>query len=379
MKQKQKRDRGTGSIYQPKGRGGKPSPFFHICYYQNGFPVRESTKTAKIEVARGILNQRLLEAASGEAIFPNSKTVANAWEYLIADYTTREMPSLRNLSHLWKHLRPVFSKTKVKGLKYKDLLAYQQKMKTAGLANGTINQTLDKLKLALTFAVKAEELKTIPPFPRRLPENVRKGHITEKEYPLFSDLTLKHGGLNLRTIFEVAFVHARRLMEILTYRVGDIDFKNKTITTHQSKTNSTIALSVPPTMLNLLKACCEGKKPDDYVFTHKNGKRLKVLPTTWQKVCDEAGRPELIFHDLRRSSISMMAANGMPAERIMLISGHKSRLTFSRYQITFPAILRDDMERLEQVRQEAVNAEEGRTDKTERTNHMQTKENANPN
>jgi integrase len=169
-------------------------------------------------------------------------------------------------------------------------------------------------------------------------------------------------------------------MEILTYRVGSIDFNKAVITTHQSKTNSTIALSIPPTMLNLLKACCEGKAAGDYVFTHKNGKRLKGLPTTWHKVCEEAGRPDLIFHDLRRSAISMMAANGMPPERIMLISGHKSRLTFSRYQIVFPATLKDDMERLEQIRQAAkAEREENGGSHTEHANHIQTKENANPN
>src|ERR1700722_20300019 len=82
-----------------------------------------------------------------------------------------------------------------------------------------------------------------------------------------------------------------------------------------------------------MEALCIGKQPDDYVFTRKDGTQVKTFRRIWKTVCTEAGKPDLLFHDLRRSGVRNLRRLGVPESVAMKISGHKTRSIFERYNI----------------------------------------------
>jgi integrase len=64
------------------------------------------------------------------------------------------------------------------------------------------------------------------------------------------------------------------------------------------------------------------------------GMPIKSFYDSWREAVKDAGFPDLLFHDLRRSAVrNMVEKIGMSEKRAMEISGHKTRSCFERYHI----------------------------------------------
>ncbi len=64
------------------------------------------------------------------------------------------------------------------------------------------------------------------------------------------------------------------------------------------------------------------------------GSPVRTFYQSWKTAVENAGFPDLLFHDLRRSAVrNMVEKIGMSEKRAMEISGHKTRSCFERYHI----------------------------------------------
>jgi integrase len=356
-REKPKRPRGTGSVFQRAGTAN-----LWIKYHRNGKPFSESAHTTKEKVAEKFLQQRLAEVSTGSFIGPRVERilVSELMEDLLLQYETGVILGQKSAvtsRRRWnKHLRPFFGHLRVVQVGTTVLTSYVQQRQENQAENGTINRELAILRRAFQrgFEATPQKVVRVPHFPRLAENGARQGFLEDAKYDKLAAECAKEG-LWFRTAFAVASNLAWRKGEVLNLRVRQVDLHSGVIRLEQGTTKNGEGRVVKMTseVAVLIEACIAGKGPEDYVLSREDGKRVKSFRRAWSKACAAAGVPGLLFHDLRRTGARNLRRLGVAEGTIMKIGGWKTRSVFERYNIVSLDDLSDAAARLDEKRRKA--------------------------
>ncbi|MFZ5572175.1 MAG: tyrosine-type recombinase/integrase [Thermodesulfobacteriota bacterium] len=308
-----------------------------IKYYRNGKPYRESANSTKKMVAKKLLERREGEIAQGKlpgVVFEKVTFDQLALDFL-RDYRINQKKSLARAERSVEKLTEAFEGAAIVAITTIKINEYIENRLQEGAANATINRELAALKRILNLG-KAQT----PPLVDRLPyipmlkeNNARKGFFEHGEY-----LAVRTAMPDfLQDIITFAYKTGWRISEIVGLTWNQVDRKQGIVRLEVGETKNNEARTIY--LDSELKALFQNRWAKrsnlmPYVFLNRTGTdRVKRFDKAWKNACKDAKIGLRHFHDFRRTAVRNMVRSGIPERVAMMISGHKTRSVFDRYNI----------------------------------------------
>ena len=175
-------------------------------------------------------------------------------------------------------------------------------------------------------------LATVPGFPDRLRENPpRQDFFEHAEY-----LAVRvHLPVPWQDILDVTYYSGWRKNEILFATWAEVDVAGGIIrlSPARSKTRVGRILPISPPVAAALARRQARRDPNSPLVFHRDGMPIRCWRTAWRRACRAAGVPTRFLHDCRRTAARNLVRAGVPERVAMLLTGHKSRVIFDRYNI----------------------------------------------
>ena len=323
-----------GCIYR---RGKK----YWIKYYRHGKQFAESSHSDKKEIAIRMLHLREAEIFQGKmpGICFDKVSFEELVEDLLADYKINGKRSLDRAKLAVVHLERVFKGMKVAYIDTARITRYIEMRQEGGAANATINRELSLLKRMFSLGAKCTPPKVsgIPVISVLKEHNVRKGFFEHSEFLALREALPEY----LKGFTTFGYKTGWRHSEIatLTWRQVDLERGIVTLNPGETKNQEGRTVYIDPELKTILQQNWNqrgrGGKALPWVFLNEQGTdRVKRFDKSWNSACKEAEIGAKLFHDLRRTAVRNMVRAGIPERVAMMISGHKTRSVFDRYNIT---------------------------------------------
>lgn len=257
------------------------------------------------------------------------------------------------------HLRPAFGGIQARRLTTTAVQRYIGVRQEQGAANATINRELALLKRSFNLAKKHTPPKVahVPYIPMLDEDNVRKGFFEDHEFVAMRAALPEY----LKAVVTFAYYTGCRRGEIVSLRWPQVDLLERVVRLEPGTTKSREGRMIPLAgelyeTLAMQRGIRDRKHPDcPWVFFDAIGQPVRDFRAAWERACrtaglwegdDRTGKPTKLFHDLRRTGVRNLIRAGVPERIAMMISGHKTRSVFDRYNIVSEADLRDAARRV---------------------------------
>jgi integrase len=323
-----------------------------IQYYKDGRPYRESSRSEKKTVAKRLLDKR--EGAIAEGKEPGVRfdrvKFDELKEDLLRDYRVNKKKSLDRAERSVEHLKEYFEGVRAPHINTAKIQEYIEKRINEEATSATINRELAALKRMFNLGAQCTPPKVdkVPYIPMLKENNVRKGFFEHGEFVALRDALPDY----LKGFITFAYKTGWRVSEIRNLTWEQVDFKNGTVSLDAGTTKNDEPRTVylDDELMGVFREQWERRKRakaiHPYVFLNKSGTgKIKDFRGAWQQACKKAGIGQRLFHDFRRTAVRNMVRAGVPERVAMMISGHKTRSVFERYNIVDEADLKNAAQR----------------------------------
>ena len=199
------------------------------------------------------------------------------------------------------------------------------------------------------LGIQAEKIHRKPYIPMLKENNVRTGFFERGEFIAFRAALADY----LRPVATFAYYTGWRKGKILDLTWSQVDWNALTVRLHPgtTKNDEGQVIVLDGELLDVIRAQWEkrkvvtipGQSPTllcPFVF-HRGGRQIKDPRKAWNKARAATGLSTKMPHDFRRTAVRDMIRAGVRERVAMMVSGHKTRSVFDRYNIVNEDDLRD--------------------------------------
>ena len=265
---------------------------------------------------------------------PQGPTLGDLSDAYLQDYQVRQFRSQSTARGRTAHLTAFFGRAaRAAALTTYQIRQYQLARRAAGAATGTINRETSALHRMCTLAVHWGWLDTVPGFPDRLRENrppARASSSTPNTLPS-APTCPPRGGTSSTSPTTPAGARTRSSASPGTRSIGPA--ASIRLSPARSKTLVGRMLPISPPIAEALARRRARRDPTSPLVFHRDGIPVRRWRTAWRTACQAAGVPTRFIHDCRRTAARNLIRASVPERVAMLLTGHKSRAIFDRYNI----------------------------------------------
>ncbi|QAR32034.1 site-specific integrase [Geovibrio thiophilus] len=214
-----------------------------------------------------------------------------------------------------------------------DIENYRNFINNGKRSPATVNRYLQVVKFAFNYAESLELIDRNPV--RKLPmlqEQPKERNVLSSadEKKLLAECRNSRSPILYHFVM-VALYTGMRYSEVINLKWSNISFEENSIRIYKTKNNQPreipIINSLKPVLIELHSLT--GKY--EYIFSRPtDGQRLKDLSGGFEKAVERA-QLNIVFHELRHTMITRLAASGASIIEIQQISGHKTAKMIERY------------------------------------------------
>ncbi len=266
----------------------------------------------------------------------------------MTDYRINGRKSLRDAErNLRLHLDPFFQGMRAPSITTALVKRYTEQRQLEGAANATINRELAALKRMFNLAARSTPPKValVPYIPMLSENNVRQGFFEHDEFVALRAALPEE----LKGMITFAYMSGWRVSEITGLDWSQVDLNEGIVRLEVGTTKNKEAriYYLDEELMEVFRSQFANRKLGCPCVFPRDGKRVKEFRKTWNKACKDARIGKRLFHDFRRTAVRNMVRAGIPERVAMMVSGHKTRSVFDRYNIVSPDDLKQASSKME--------------------------------
>jgi len=283
--------------------------------------------------------------------------LAEMKEVIRRDYERKQNRSFGGIEYAFNHLEDegAFKFHRLVDITTKKIEEYADARVKSGAARASVNRELAALRRGFKLLHEGGMISTLPAIKLYEENNARKGFIDIGDFnTLLEKIPDKRA--DARDIIEFLYHTGWRSEEAMEFRWSWLDGNMIRLPAEYSKNKKERPMPIIGVVMDILERRIKLRRLDcPYVF-HRNGRQIKSFRRGFKAAAKEAGHEGRLPHDMRRSAVRNFRKSGLSESDGMMLSGHKTRSVYERYNIRDDQDAIEAMERVqEHLKKEAEN------------------------